>query len=158
MKRKILSGVLAVLMVFGSAALPQGYSDQGVFSVSALNEDGKESVFIRRGDWEVKELLDDNDEHYLLISGYFGEGGEISLPEEIDGKPVKGIMENAFAARIYGEDGTAFTYAENDDVRSVGVPSSVTVIDPQAFALCPSLGKVEISEDSESLCEKDGAV
>ena len=59
----------------------------------------------------------------ITITGYSGEGGAITIPDEIDGLPVTSIGNFAFYLC------TGLT--------SVTIPDSVTSIGYDAFAGCP---------------------
>ena len=68
----------------------------------------------------------------LTIEGYTGPGGDITIPDTIDGKPVKIIGTMAF------RDCTTLT--------SVTIPDSVTIIDFNAFENCTNLRSVDIPD------------
>ena len=58
----------------------------------------------------------------ITITGYTGPGGAVTIPSTVNGWPVTGIGENAFASL--------------SDVTSVTIPGSVIRIDDQAFMKC----------------------
>jgi uncharacterized repeat protein (TIGR02543 family) len=66
-----------------------------------------------------------NSDLTVTITGYFGNGGNITIPAAIDSKPVTGIGQYAFLAC--------------DNLTGVTVPNSVTTLDNYAFDNCPDL-------------------
>ena len=67
----------------------------------------------------------------IAITGYHGKRKEFSIPDEIEGLPVKTIAEEAFM--------------ESDVVR-VGLPQTVETIETQAFCTCTSLQFIGLPE------------
>ena len=87
----------------------------------------------------------ENDE--VTITKYIGNDAEVSIPESINGMPVRAIGTSAFLNR--------------DKMRSVTVPDSVVRIGSLAFAKCYALEQVtlgrgvrEIDFSPFSFCEK----
>lgn len=66
----------------------------------------------------------------ITITGYTGPGGEVSIPDTIDGLPVTSIGDKAFC--------------EYASLTSVQIPNSVTSIGGGAFAGCTSLSSIAI--------------
>lgn len=66
----------------------------------------------------------------VVITEYHGSGGEIEIPEMIDGKPVVGIHEGAFYACT--------------SLRSVTIPATANLIGDGAFSYCSSLTLVTV--------------
>ena len=116
MKRKTLSFVLSLLLLFGSAAyLPQTRPGQdGIITASADIS----------GDYEYEE----NDDGTLQITKYKGSAATVAIPAAINGKKVTRVGENSFLG--------------NKTLRSVTVPGGVTEIGDHAFAHCSALTKV----------------
>ncbi len=75
----------------------------------------------------VYETLSDGT---IKVEGYKGDSSAISIPEEIDGKKVRVIGENAFQGL--------------GNLVSVKLPGSITEIEKGAFANCPSLKSVNL--------------
>ena len=73
---------------------------------------------------------EENEDGSVTITGYTGNGGDVVIPSEIDGKPVTSIDNLAFA------DCTGLT--------NVTIPNTVTLIDKDAFAGCTGLTNVTI--------------
>ena len=68
----------------------------------------------------------------IVITGYSGSGGDVTVPSVIDGKAVIAIADNALAG--------------NADVVSLVVPEGVVSIGEEAFADCPNLESVTLPE------------
>src|SRR5260370_32598410 len=73
----------------------------------------------------------------ITITGYTGPGGDVTIPDTINGWPVKTIGNGAFY--------------DNDFVTSVTIPNSVIVIGEDAFDSCTSLAGVTIHANTTSL-------
>ena len=84
-------------------------------------------------DFEYSE----NEDGGITVTDYIGTDTDISIPAEIDGKPVTQIGWKAFAY--------------NADIVSVKIPESVTVVDLEAFSNCASLSSVSLSSNLESI-------
>lgn len=69
-----------------------------------------------------------------VIDSYTGTDQDVTIPEQLDGKTVIAIGENAFS--------------ENDEVTSVDVPNTVTSIQYRAFYLTKNLQKVTFQNGS----------
>lgn len=73
--------------------------------------------------------LDGTDPQYAVISGYTGPGGNLVLPETLDGYSVTGVGNEAFA--------------ENLDLTAVVIPAGITSVGYAAFRNCDNLVSVE---------------
>lgn len=106
MKKKILSAVLALTLVFGSAAvLGEGYfAESSDISASAASE---EKV---SGDYKYK-ILDDGT---AQITDYTGKAATLTIPSTLGGKTVTSIGSTAFSMC--------------SSLTSVTIPDSVTEI------------------------------
>lgn len=82
--KKILVGALALSMVFSAAAAAPAQVIGRIGGISASAE--------TYGDYEYSVL----DDGTVEISKYNGEGGDIVIPETIDGKSVSSIGDSAF--------------------------------------------------------------
>lgn len=89
-----------------------------LFALSASAED------LAFGDYTYTVLEDET----VKITGYTGEGGDIVIPSEIDGRAVTVIGYRAFA--------------ENLTVKTLVLPDSVTEVGERAFAWCENLLEV----------------
>ncbi|MBQ6848909.1 MAG: leucine-rich repeat domain-containing protein, partial [Clostridia bacterium] len=72
------------------------------------------------------------DDGNVTITRYAGEGGDVVIPDEIDGYPVIAVGNH--------------TFWNNQDVTSVTIPDSVTRIGNSAFAKCEELTSVVIGD------------
>ena len=125
MKKKVLSAVLALTLVFGSAAaLPKGVvTDTTGITASAAT----------LGDYEY-ELLENGT---VKITQYKKSTENVIIPSTLDGKAVTCIGEHAFTG--------------NESLKSITIPSSVTSIDKGAFWDCSSLSSVSIPNSVTSI-------
>lgn len=79
-------------------------------------------------------------ENGVRITGYDEQyGSEVTVPSEIDGNEVIEIGEKAFAS--------------SNEIVSISLPDTVTVIEDYAFAWCESLEEVTLSEGLYSIGE-----
>jgi hypothetical protein len=62
----------------------------------------------------------------ITITGYKGKGGDVTIPERINGKPVTKIGREAFGRYNY-----------NRGISSITIPNSVIDIEKKAFSGCP---------------------
>ena len=85
--------------------------------------------------YEVEE--DDAGVEYAVITGYNGGSSALAIPSEIDGYEVREIGKNAFY--------------NDDNIRSVVIPSSVIEIGVQAFSGCDALSNVQLSSNLQKL-------
>lgn len=129
MKKKILSGLLALALVFGSAAvLPEGVFDDGAGIVASADVSG---------DYEYMIL----DNGTAEITKYKGANGVVTIPSTIGGKKVTRIGDFAFS----------WCSTDDTDLTSVTIPSSVTSIGSGAFYNCTSLTRVTIPSSVKSI-------
>lgn len=78
----------------------------------------------------------------ITITDYTGLGGEVTIPDTIDGLPVCSIAEGAFA--------------NSDSLTSVMIGNGVTNIGYAAFAYCSGLADIIVSSGNECFCTADG--
>lgn len=164
MKKKVLSAVLALTLVFGSAAaLPQGFiTESSSISVSAATY----------GSYQYSALSDGT----VQITGYSGTAKSLVIPSTINGKTVSKIGHSAFimsntlesvtfpdtiteigeSSFLYCSQLTAVNFGKNlkkigknafkqcKSLTSVTIPASVTQISEYAFSECVSLKTVTI--------------
>lgn len=88
MFKKILAGMAAMVMIFGSGVVLDG-SYETLFSVTAEAEAFTQDGFTF--DYEIVCGYDDLSVQNIVITGVRGDGKELKIPNEIDGKPVVGV-------------------------------------------------------------------
>ena len=151
MKKRIVSAVLAVCMLFGSAALlPESFSDSpSVMSVSA-----EES-----GNLKYSVLTDGT----VAITGLVSRTETVDIPSQIDGKKVTVIKDSAFAALQPNKVTTKVTLPDTlttieqyafmnmQALTSITIPSSVKTIGLGAFYYCKALQTVTFKGSLSSL-------
>ncbi len=74
---------------------------------------------------------------YVEIVNYIGNSSIVTIPESLDGLPVRSIG--------YG------TFYENADLTEVTIPNSVTDIDGRAFYNCTNLSEIEIPDSVQTI-------
>lgn len=138
--KRIVAGLLAVAIVFGSGTvLPaENLRNSAVITVSAEDED----IFVY-GDFQCKKRYDE-----IEIVKYLAHDVSIVIPDNIDGLPVVGIGEGAFADTIVTQEvefpdtlryiGES-AFANNWTLREVILPDSVNSIGKYAFEYCTAL-------------------
>jgi 7-cyano-7-deazaguanine synthase in queuosine biosynthesis len=80
----------------------------------------------------------------ITITGYTGEGSDVIIPELIDGLPVTGIADYAFAW--------------NNSLTNVLIPASITYIGNNVFNYCPYLDAIEVAEGNLFYSSLDGVL
>lgn len=122
MKKKVLSAVLALTLVFGSAAaLPKGVvTDTAGIAASAAD------TILVSGDYKYKVLSDGA----AQITDYTGKASTLTIPSTLGGKTVTSIGK------------TAFTMSTT--LTSVTIPDSITEIGYGAFTVCSKLTTVKL--------------
>ncbi len=160
--KKILSAILAICLVFGSAAaLPRNaFSDQTTILASAENEPQQSEQ--QPGDDEHEdppEMVTEEGIRYIVqdgkvtVTGCEGEQPNLVIPATIDGKKVTAIAQGAFAGKEHmrhvllpdsikeiGMD----AFAECSSVEEVNIPKSCKNIDNRAFFNCSSLKAIDL--------------
>lgn len=98
-----------------------------VLSFTGCSKKGEIAKAAPESDFEFK-LSEDGT--FIAITKYKGNAKNLVIPETIQGLPVE---------VIYG-------FEENENIKSVVIPSSAKMIAPSAFSLCTSLEKVTLPE------------
>ncbi|GHV16367.1 hypothetical protein FACS189493_2100 [Spirochaetia bacterium] len=82
----------------------------------------------------------------VVITGYTGNGGAVTIPATIEGLPVKEIGERAFANERYGQ------YSVNTTITAVTFPDGLEKIGAYAFAsvLAPWLFPTALPKSEEA--------
>lgn len=148
--KKFIAGVMAVALVFGSAAVFPNVKTENGAIISASAEDLIDDYI--HGDWYCPSQRDGGG---LVISKYLGSDTEVVIPSEIDGKKITDISYEAFLDNIditsiiisdgiEWIDGGAFSSCVN--LENISLPNSVTYIGAGAFDNTPWL-KNKIAEN-----------
>ena len=134
-----------------------------LLSLPALAEEGEEMEERTCGDYTYV-LLEDGG---ARITGYDGEGAELTIPDELDGHPVREIGDYAFfwcdtLTSIMLPGGLTSigdsAFSRCDSLTSVALPDSLTNIGPNPFVRCDSLAKIDVSPDNHAFAKIDGVL
>jgi hypothetical protein len=139
------SGSASVAVLINSALAP---SDPGIYAGRVRVTDEAAGYF---AEYEVSLTVTSNvEEHYweyewdgfdgAIITAYYGQGGEVQIPSEIDGLPVVQLGNGYNELFFY--NGTL----SGNAVTSVTIPSGVTTIADFAFYYSDGLTTVHIGE------------
>ncbi|MFD2658825.1 leucine-rich repeat protein [Paenibacillus thailandensis] len=140
-KRKFFSGVALSLVICLMVSLfPLGvFADSGASVTDAVYGDSSVTGDVY-GDFSVTSsvysdptdftyVMSDRDSGSIEITGYTGAGGNIVIPDSIDGYPVYAIR-SSWDSSISDYVGA---FQANQDIISVEIPEGVRVIDPNSF-------------------------
>ena len=98
----------------------------------------------------------------IVITEYTGDGGDVVIPDKINGKKVVGIWDNAFfqcdaitSVKIPDtvqtiEDSAFF---ECTALTDINIPDSITKIGPCAFSGCSALTKINVPDSVDLIAE-----
>ncbi len=153
--RAVAAPLAALLLLFSLQPMPNAESPkpQEEQPVYGLTEETPER--------ETPESKSNADYWYELYSDhvelvcYLGYAERVSIPRQLDGRPVTVIKNNCFNRRSYLKDVTipdSVTSIAEGAFRSctaltaVDIPDSVTTIGKQAFAFCSGLERVDIPD------------
>lgn len=123
--KKLLAGALAAVVAVGS------------LSVVSFADPGDTGTY---GDFEYTELSNGN----VSITGYIGDGGDIVVPSDINGKTVTQIGSKAFEGC--------------ETITSVEIPSTVISINNDAFYKCLSLTAIDVNAQNSYYKSVDGVL
>ncbi len=110
-----------------------------------------------------------NDDGTVTITGYRGPGGDVTIPAQINGKPVR-VGHRAFMESPRNHDRMLTTVRFSEGITSVGreafrdnrrltdvyIPASLTNITRPAFSRCPALMNFHVHEDNPEFRSIDG--
>ena len=108
-----------------------------------------EDVDLTYGDFSYRILEDDT----VCITGYSGEGGNVSVPAEIDGKSVTALGDEVFwymeeVASVTLPDGIEYigarVFQSCTSLKEIYLPDTVTEIGDACFQGCTSLAEINI--------------
>ncbi|MGN0633021.1 MAG: leucine-rich repeat protein [Oscillospiraceae bacterium] len=147
---RILSGLLALTMVFGGLALPAEVCEKAGFG-SAISASAE-----TYGDFEYSAL----DDGTVEITKYTGSGTSVTIPSEVKGKKVTSIGEYAFSfcnrlTSVTIPDSVTrigeWAFYQCTSIKSVTIPDSVISIGDCAFRECTSLTSITIPDSVISI-------
>ena len=119
--RKVLAVSLAAAMLAGT-----GFTAVGSYVGTSISVSAAETQVYVDFQYSV------NDNNTVSITGYTGNGGDVVIPDTIDGKSVTSIGHHAFG------NCTGLT--------SITIPNSVTYVGLHAFSRCTRLTSMSISD------------
>ena len=149
---KIVSGVLALTMVFGSFALPAQVSEKAGFGFAISAEAAT------YGDYKY-DVLDDGT---VEITEYIGGDSTVIVPETIKGKKVTRLGDDSFAFcsgmdsiiipdSITSIGDFAFYYSQN--LSGIIITDSLKSLGKSAFKNCTGLTDIELPDGITSISE-----
>ena len=128
--KRIVSMIMAVCLVFGSAGLlPQSADNAAVITASANEPEphfDPEPETKAEGDYDYSIAEDDT----AVIANYRGDDATVTIPSTIGGKKVTVIGSGAFTM--------------NTSIESVTVPEGVTTLENDAFSRCDNLATLTL--------------
>ncbi len=137
MIRKVISVLVSLAIVMSVFSV----LDAGIFTVNALD-------LLKKGDYEYFVDSDNN----VTITSYRGYNRKVTIPSEIDGKPVVEIYDYCFngdSRRVSLTDDSLEKHPNrffNRRVKRVVIPSTVRTIGENAFGNMDRLEEVVFSE------------
>ena len=123
--KKILAGIVAAVVAVGS------------LSISAFADPGDTGTF---DGFNYEELEDGT----IKITKYVGDGGDVVIPAEIEGKKVTKIRDWAFQG--------------SENLTSVEIPDTITEIGDTVFTFCPSLLSINVDKNNKYYASIDGVL
>ena len=125
MNKKIISGLLALAVVFGGAAVIPA---NAVFFDTAITASAENAT----EDFEWKVIDDEN----IMVTGYKGTEKDVVIPSKALNRTVSAIGDGAFKGK---------------DITSVTCPETINKINDEAFKNCKSLKTLKLPSNAEFL-------
>lgn len=141
--RKCIFAFIVMLILAGAAVSV----DMTAYAAEHVTEDG------------FHYLQKENDETVEIV-GYSGSGGNVRIPDEIDGMQVVGIGESAFSkckniTSIIISDNVAsigdYAFYECGSLNNIVIPDSVVSVGEYSFGYCSALTDLVIPDSVTSL-------
>ncbi len=85
-----------------------------------------------------------NGEGTVAVAEYFGDGGEVVIPSEVDGYTVTEIFDEVFLGC--------------EEITKVTIPATVAKIGESVFWGCSGLAEIEVDENNANYCDVDGVL
>ena len=147
--KKIISGALALTLIFGGAAvLPQDAVNEitGISASAASYAVGEEFTYTA---YKCKVLSGGN----VMITKYTGSAEELTIPSVINGLTVTELGEHMFPEKYYSSKYNASGWKGNTYLKKVVLPSSLKVIHEGAFLCCTSLVSVKFNSKLQTISD-----
>lgn len=144
--KKIIAGVMAVALVFGSAAVLPVIEPNNCTIISAGAED---NVIVGEYDgWEYVEY-----DGKITVTAYTGDKTEVTIPEKINGKAVTSFEALPFIeGNWYGNQSGFY----NTNVQIVNIPASINYIDDYAFWAGKTVTTINVDKNNANYSSFDG--
>lgn len=144
--KKIIAGIMAIAMVFGSAAVLPVIEPDNCTIISAGAED---NVIVGEYDgWEYVEYGGE-----ITVTAYTGDKTEVTIPEKINGKAVTSFEALALIeGNWYGNQSGFY----NTNVQIVNIPASIEYIDEYAFWAGKSVTTINVDKGNKKYSSYDG--
>lgn len=147
MRQKVMKMILLIVIFIGVVGITKDF-------IMA------EEIYKVYGDYKYAEYTNE-----IEIKAYTGTGGEVSIPDAINGKPVTSIA--SFAFYHIGQNITAINIPDSVEafgkyafygasVTKLKLPKSMRIVDPGAFSFCKNLQAFELDSDNKYFSIQDG--
>jgi hypothetical protein len=156
----ILAAVLMLLFIFSACSQNGGSS---ATTTTDAPTDSNKSIEAVSGEYQFAA----NSDNTVTITKYTGEGGDIEIPAEIDGKKVTAIGNTLKETGAFQDCDTLTSVIIPDGVteiqdnafrgttslKTVTIPASVTLLRNRAFADTPNLYSVYFAGDAPQIAD-----
>ena len=148
------------------------YKTSSFMETYPMSENDYQAKEENEEDYKYK-ITDDNE---VVITKYTGNEENVTTPTMLEGKPVVGIGQNAFAENdklkvltiseeVRFFEGTIVDY--NLNLKEINLPSTLSLgkVEGNVYSgcngvsgYCPELEKITVAEDNPYLCEENGII
>lgn len=163
---------LKSLKAFSDHERDDAYKTSSFMEAYPMSENDYQTKEENEEDYEYR-ITDDNE---VVITKYTGNEENVTTPTMLEGKPVVGIGQNAFAENdklkvltisegVRFFEGTIVDY--NLNLKEINLPSTLSLgkVEGNAYSgcngvsgYCPELEKITVAEDNPYLCEENGII
>ncbi len=157
MKKRLLSLFCALVLLFAFPPFAATADDLGEWDPPSSGGDSAAA------DYDYTLRTDDT----VRINAYIGAGGDVVVPQTIDGHPVTAIGMMAFAynerlRRIIIPEGVTTigsgAFMECRNLGRIELPRTITAMDEGVFVNCSQLSVIQVDEACETLVVRDGVL